>query len=149
MTAAPAPAPVTDTPPPAVTRLVEMVFPDQANHYGTLFGGNALALMGKSAFVTASRHARCPVVMAASERIDFRTPVRVGQLVELTGTVERIGRTSMTVQVRLHAETLGSGARTLAVEGRFHMVAVDETGRPRALPAHAPTSLETTPHEPA
>lgn len=39
-------------------RLCEMVFPEQANHYGTLFGGTALSLMGKAAFVAASRHAR-------------------------------------------------------------------------------------------
>ena len=38
------------------TRFVEMVFPDQANHYGTLFGGHALSLMGKAAFVAATRH---------------------------------------------------------------------------------------------
>ena len=46
-----------DAPPtlhPDETRFVEMVFPEQANHYGTLFGGNALSLMGKAAFVAAS-----------------------------------------------------------------------------------------------
>ncbi|SDE68751.1 acyl-CoA thioesterase [Rhodospira trueperi] len=144
MTAVSAPIPAPDAPPPPpTTRLVEMVFPEQANHYGTLFGGTALALMGKAAFVTASRHARCPVVMASSERIDFRMPVRVGQLVELAGTVERVGRSSLTVLVRLHAETLGSGARALAVEGRFHMVAVDETGRSRPIPAARPAQADT------
>ncbi len=44
------------------TRLMEMVFPGQANHYGTLFGGQALALMDKAAFMVASRYARLPVV---------------------------------------------------------------------------------------
>mgnify|MGYP003449498611 CR=1 FL=1 len=43
---------------PDETRFVEMVFPEQANHYGTLFGGHALSLMGKAAFVSATRHAR-------------------------------------------------------------------------------------------
>ena len=45
-----------------------MVFPDQANHYGTLFGGAALCLMGKAAFVAASRRARRAVVMAGSDK---------------------------------------------------------------------------------
>jgi len=46
-----------DTPQTGETRFVEMVFPEQANHYGTLFGGNALSLMGKAAFVAATRRA--------------------------------------------------------------------------------------------
>lgn len=112
------------------TRFSEMVFPEQANHYGTLFGGTALALMGKAAFIAASRAARHPVVMAASERVDFHVPVKVGELVELVGRVTRTGRTSMSVEVDLFAETLDSGERRLAVHGRFAMVAVDAAGRP-------------------
>ena len=62
------------------TRFVEMVFPDQANHYGTLFGGAALSLMGKAAFVAATRRARRAVVMANSDKVQFHEPVRVGEL---------------------------------------------------------------------
>src|SRR5437899_4705272 len=65
------------------TCIVEMVFPNQTNHYGTLFGGDALRLMDMAAFVTASRHARYPVVTASSKRIDFHVPVRQGQLAEV------------------------------------------------------------------
>ena len=56
------------------TRFVEMVFPEHANHYGTLFGGHALSLMGKAAFVAATRHARCSVVMATSDKVEFHEP---------------------------------------------------------------------------
>lgn len=112
------------------SRFIEMIFPEQANHYGTLFGGTALNLMGKAAVIAASRLARRPVVMAASERVDFRTPVKVGQMLELVGRVERTGRTSMVVVVEAFAETLGSGERCLAIQGRFVMVAVDEVGHP-------------------
>ena len=78
-------------------RLIEMVFPEQTNHYGTLFGGQALALMDKAAFVVASRYARRNVVTASSEKVDFHVPVRQGQLVELHPRVVATGRTSMTV----------------------------------------------------
>ena len=64
--------------PPDETRFAEMVFPEQANHYGALFAGSALALLSKAAFVAASRRARNDVVMARSEATDFHTPVRVG-----------------------------------------------------------------------
>jgi len=115
---------------PLETRIVEMVFPNQANHYGTLFGGDALRLMDMAAFVAASRHARKPVVTASSERIDFHVPVRQGQLAEVVGRVSRTGRTSMTVEVELWAEDLLTGTRELCTKGSFVLVAVDQDGRP-------------------
>lgn len=45
---------------PAPVSMIEIVFPDQTNHYGTLFGGHALRLMNKAAFVAASRHVDAP-----------------------------------------------------------------------------------------
>ena len=115
------------------TRFVEMVFPEHANHYGTLFGGHALSLMGKAAFVAATRRARCAVVMATSDKVEFHEPVRVGELVELTASVERVGRSSMTVAVRVIAERLVSGQRRIAMQGSFEMVAVDKAGRPTSI----------------
>jgi len=111
------------------TRLVEIVFPEQANHYGTLFGGHALNLLGKAAFLAASRHARSDVVMAACTDVRFHVPVRIGQALELTARVTRSGRSSMTVLVEGVAETLASGASQPAIEGRFEMVAVDAHGK--------------------
>lgn len=116
-------------------RLIEMVFPQQTNHYGTLFGGQALALMDKAAFIVASRYARRTVVTASSEKCDFHVPVRQGQLVELTARIVATGRTSMTVEVDLYAEELLSGDRQLGTRGRFVMVALDAHGRPTAIPA--------------
>lgn len=113
---------------------LEMVFPDRTNHYGTLFGGEALALMDKAAFVAASRWARRAVVTASSEKVDFHVPVRAGQLVELRAAVIATGRTSMTVEVELLAEDLLSGDRQLATRGRFVMVALDAHGRATAVP---------------
>lgn len=115
---------------PQETRIVEMVFPNQTNHYGTLFGGDALRLMDMAAFVTASRHARRSVVTASSERIDFHIPVRQGQLAEVVGRVTATGKTSLTVEVELWAEDLLTGKRELCTKGSFVLVAVDEHGRP-------------------
>ncbi|CAA2139638.1 acyl-CoA thioesterase [Hyphomicrobium sp. ghe19] len=120
-------------PDPAETRFVEIVFPEQANHYGTLFGGTALNLMSKAAAIAAARRAGGSVVMARSDRVDFHMPVAVGQLVELVARVERVGRTSMTVKVDVIAETLGKSDGKLAMRGSFEMVAIDEDGRPIAI----------------
>lgn len=115
------------------TRFAEMVFPDQANHYGALFAGAGLALLSKAAFVAASRRARGDVVMARSEAADFHTPVRVGELLDLSARVIRVGRSSLTVEVEGIAETLSTGARRPALSGRFEMVAVDADGRPTPI----------------
>jgi len=115
---------------PDQTRFVEMVSSEHANHYSTLFGGHALSLMGKAAFVTATRHARQSVVMATSDKIEFHEPIHVGELIELVAQVVRVGRSSMTVAVDMIREDLISGRRKSAVRGTFEMVAVNEFGRP-------------------
>jgi acyl-CoA hydrolase len=112
-----------------------MVFPDQTNHYGTLFGGHALQLMDQVAFISASRYCRATVVTACSEKVDFHTPVHAGQIAELVARVIATGRTSMTVEVKLFAEWLRSGERKLCTKGRFVLVAVNDKGRPIAVPA--------------
>lgn len=122
--------PVFEVAVPTEVRLLEMVFPDQTNHYGTLFGGHALALMDKAAFIAASRYSRRTVVTARSEQIDFRSPVRQGQLIELIGRVVATGRSSMTVAVDLYAEDLLSGERQLCTRGHFVMIALDAQHKP-------------------
>ncbi len=111
-------------------RLIEMVFPEQTNHYGTLYGGQALALMDKAAFIAASRYARRTVVTRSSERVDFHVPVKQGQLVELLARVVSTGTTSITVEVKLYSEDLLTGERQLGTQGRFVFVAIGPDGRP-------------------
>ncbi len=115
------------------TRMCEMVFPNQTNHYGTLFGGHALELMDKSAFITASRFTRKAMVTASSEKVDFKTPVKTGHLVELVGRIEKVGRTSVTVSVDMVGENLLTGDRQLCARGKFVLVAVDPDNRPITL----------------
>jgi acyl-CoA hydrolase len=115
---------------PHEARLMEMVFPDHTNHLGTLFGGQALAWMDKAAFIVASRYARRTVVTARSEEVNFRVPVRSGQLVELVASVVKVGRSSMTVDVEMTAEDPLSGDRRVCTTGRFMMIALDSNGSP-------------------
>lgn len=119
--------------PPREVRLWEIVFPDHANHLGTLFGGQALAWMDKAAFLAATRYARRTVVTARSEQVDFHVPVRQGQLVELVARVAEVGRSSMRVDVELHAEDPHAGTRELCTRGRFTMIALAVDGTPVAV----------------
>ncbi|WP_133500467.1 acyl-CoA thioesterase [Cognatilysobacter terrigena] len=115
---------------PREARLWEIVFPDHANHLGTLFGGQALAWMDKAAFIAATRYARRTVVTARSEQVDFHVPVRQGQLVELVARVADVGRSSMRIEVELHTEDPHAGTRHLCTRGHFTMIALDANGRP-------------------
>lgn len=115
--------------------LIDIVFPGQTNHTGTLFGGEALAMMDKAAFVVASRYSRRNVVTARAERTDFSVAIQVGRLVEVEATVVGTGRSSMVVEVELYAEDLLTGDRHLATQGRFVMVALDAHGRSTKVPA--------------
>jgi uncharacterized protein (TIGR00369 family) len=109
-------------------RLAELITPNHTNHRGTLFGGHALGLMDKAGWVAATRCARRTMVTVASDRVEFKVPVRAGELVELVARVTRIGRTSVTVGVDMFAEEVATGERRLATSGSFVFVAVDDEG---------------------
>ena len=118
-----------------LTKLVmyEMVFPSQTNHYGTLFGGEALSLMDKAAFIVASRFTRRNVVTASSEKTDFRHPIKNGHLVEIVAEVTEVGNTSLKVTVDLIGEDLRTGDRVVCTTGKFSMVALDDFGKPASI----------------
>ena len=115
---------------PNELELAELILPQQANHYGTLFGPNALALLGKAAFLVAARTTRQPVVMAAARQVDFLAPVPVGALLCVSARVTRVGRTSMSVQVHARFDTAPGTRAEDVLRGEFEMVTVDEAGRP-------------------
>lgn len=123
-----------ETPDPsdAVT-MVEIVFPDQANSVGRMFGGEAIAYMTKAAFVAASRYCGKLVVLASSERIDFARAIEIGEIVEAQAHVERVGRSSMSIQTKLWSENLLTGERNITATGHLTMVAVDNDHRPAPI----------------
>ena len=123
-----------DAVPPIEARMVEIVFPNHANHLGTLFGGQALAWMDMSAFIAASRYARTTVVTARSEQVDFNLPIHKGDLVEVVARVVKVGRSSMNVDVEVITENLLTGERKLCTRGHFVMIALDPLGRPTQAP---------------
>ena len=115
---------------PIVEKRTEIVFPTDVNHYGTLFGGKAVAMMDVVASIAAMRAAHKPVVTASIDRIDFKEPIRQGNLVETIARVVAIGRTSITVEVELWRVLADSGERVLSTVGKFVMVAIDRDGKP-------------------
>lgn len=113
---------------PAPTTLIDIVFPGDTNHHGTLFGGAGLAYMDRAAFIAATRHGRVPFVTASCERVEFRKPAQVGQIVTFASMPVWAGRRSLTVEVEMAAEPVDGAERVLCTRGIFHMVAVGAEG---------------------
>jgi acyl-CoA hydrolase len=113
----------------------ELMMPHHANNLGHVFGGVMLSMMDKTAAVAAFRHCRLNVVTASIDRVDFREPIHVGDLVVMKASVNFVGRTSMEVGVRVEAEELLSGRRRHTNSCYLTFVAVDRNGRPIEVPA--------------
>jgi acyl-CoA hydrolase len=113
----------------------ELMMPHHANNLGHVFGGVMLSMMDKTAAVAAFRHCRLNVVTASIDRVDFREPIHVGDLVVMKASVNFVGKTSMEVGVRVEAEELLTGRRRHTNSCYLTFVAVDRNGRPIDVPA--------------
>lgn len=133
-----------------LARVVDIVFPGDTNHHGTFFGGTGLAFMNRAAAIAAMRHARADVVTVSCEKTEFAKPGRLGDIVEATGRIARVGRRSLAVEVELTAESPVTGARSRCGGGLFHLVAVGDGFGPNsdrrlpgiAAPLAAPAGMD-------
>lgn len=112
------------------TRIFKTVFPSTTNHYDTLFGGTAMALMDEVAFMAATRFSRKRMVTVSSDRINFNKSIPAGTFIELVARVIHVGNTSMKVQVDIYVEEMYSFVREQAITGSFTFVAIDEHKHP-------------------
>ncbi len=120
--------------------MAQMMIPQDANPAGNVHGGAVVKLIDESAGVVAARHARSNVVTASIDRMEFHTPVFVGDLLTVTAGLNLVGRTSMEIGVRVEAENLITGEVRHAATAYLTYVALDTQGRPRTVP---PLILET------
>ncbi len=128
---------------PAASRVVmtQIVMPSHTNGAGgVLFGGVVMQWIDVCAGVAAMRHAGGPVVTAAIDRLDFLSPIRLGDIVELQAQVNFASATSMEVGCRVETEDPRSGERRYTTKAYLTFVAVDPHMRPRPI---EPLVLET------
>lgn len=111
-----------------------MVLPNDANPLGNILGGRVMHLMDIAAAVAAHRHSNSYVVTASVDHLDFRNPIRVGELIILKSSVNRVFRTSMEVGVKVFSENVLTGERRHTSSAYLTFVAIDRKHRPRAVP---------------
>jgi acyl-CoA hydrolase len=109
-----------------------------ANNGGNVHGGVIMHLCDEVAGIAAVRHSGGRVVTAAMDRMNFRHPVFVGQLVTVKATVNAAWRTSMEVGVRVESENVRSGEVLHTSTAYLTMVALDDEGNPTEVPPLAP-----------
>jgi acyl-CoA thioesterase YciA len=110
-----------------------LMMPRDTNAHGTIFGGIILSYIDQAGAVAAHRAGCRKVVTVAMDQIEFHEPVRVGDLVSFYAEVEKIGRTSITVVVRVHAQCEDLQKSVLVTEARVVYVNVGDDQRPQAI----------------
>ena len=113
---------------------VEVVLPNDANPLGNLLGGRIMYLMDIAAAIAAHRHSNSYVVTASLDYVDFRNPIRVGDLVILKSQVNRVFRTSMEVGLKVFSENVLTGERKHTSSAYVTFVALDANGNPKLVP---------------
>ena len=114
--------------------LVHWMGPTHANSAGFVHGGVIMKLADEVAGLAAVRHSHQRVVTAAADRMTFLLPIHVGELVTLSASVNAAWTSSMEVGVRVLAENALTGEVRHTNTAYLTMVAVDEHGRPTAVP---------------
>jgi acyl-CoA hydrolase len=125
------------------TEMTELVLPNDSNMLGHMLGGRVMHLIDLAAAITAARHAGHVAVTASMDSVDFRHPIRVGQVVRLKAQINWVGHTSMEVEVNVFCDDVVGGTLTKTSTAYLSFVAIDRAGRPVAVP---PLVL-TTPEE--
>jgi acyl-CoA hydrolase len=118
------------------------MMPQHSNNLDHVFGGVILAMMDTASAVSAIRHARSNCVTVSVDRVDFREPIHLGDLVIMKCSVNYVGRTSMEVGVRVEAENLQTGVRRHTNSCYLTFVAIDRNGRPISVPPLLPETEE-------
>lgn len=117
-----------------------LVFPGDTNYHGTMFGGALMQDIDEVSVIAAMRHCGCRVVTASTDSLDFKSPVRMGEAIELEAIVTWTHRTSMELYCTVWAENLEKGERRVTVTAFSTFVAVNEEGKPVPVPEVIPES---------
>ncbi|MCB0282948.1 MAG: acyl-CoA thioesterase [Calditrichae bacterium] len=113
----------------------DIVFPNDANPMGTMFGGKLMAVMDELSGIAAARFCGRPCVTASTEAFIFKHPVQVGDRIETIARVVWVGKTSLVVKVEVFSENpVKNKERRSCTSGHFNMVALDENGKPTHVP---------------
>lgn len=120
----------------------EFALPNDANTLGDMLGGRVMHLVDMAGALAAVRHSRRPVVTASVDHMTFLHPVRIGHLLALRSSVNRVFRTSMEVGVRVTVENVKTGEVRHTASAYLTFVALDDDGQPMAVTPVIPETAD-------
>lgn len=110
--------------------MLEIVLPTDANTLGNILGGKVMHIIDIACAVAALRHCRRPVVTASMDHLDFKHPIKVGELIIVQASVNRVFHSSMECGAKVMSENLMTGTRKHTSSAYLTFVALDESNRP-------------------
>jgi acyl-CoA hydrolase len=122
----------------SLSEIAEFALPIYANPLGNVLGGRIMHLVDLAAATAAIRHSRSAVVTASVDSMSFLHPIKIGQLITLKSSVNRVFRTSMEVGVKVLVEDLHRGIVYHTNSSYVTFVALDEEGKPHPVPPVIP-----------
>ncbi|WP_353920506.1 hotdog domain-containing protein [Devosia sp.] len=111
-----------------------LAMPADTNAAGDVFGGWVMSQMDIAGAIAAVERVKGRVVTVAVEAMTFIAPVKVGDVLCVYTTIERIGRTSITVGLEAWVRRQQLDDRKKVTEGRFVYVSLDDNGQKRVIP---------------
>ena len=130
------------TPSETSVEMREMVMPHHTNPQNTVFGGTVMSWIDIAAAMVSARHCGKPVVTAHIDDIDFIAPIKVGYHVLIQASLNYVGKTSMIVGVKVTSENPYTGEFRTTTKAYLTFVALDDLGRPVAVPALKPETTD-------
>ena len=121
----------TPKPPSDEPAIRVVMMPRDTNADGTIFGGVILSLIDQAAYIEAMRQAFHRYVTVSFKEVQFNKPVYVGDVLSLYSQTNRVGRTSLTLDVRVCARRRSEPDKIVHVtQAEVVFVAVDDAGKP-------------------
>jgi len=114
--------------------IAQVMMPEHSNATGNVHGGYILKLVDQAGAIVAARHTHSNAVTASLDRMDFISPVYIGNLVFAKASCNYVSRTSMEIGVRVEAECLRTGTHTHVGSAYLTFVALDEDDKPTNVP---------------
>jgi acyl-CoA hydrolase len=112
----------------------ELVLPNDTNILGNLLGGTLMHLIDIAGAMVASRHSNSVVATASIDSVDFKRPIKVGEMIILKAKLTCVGRTSMEVLVEVFSEDYLKDKIKFTNKAYLTFVALDKEGKPCEVP---------------
>lgn len=126
----------------SIITMTELVLPNHTNQLGNLLGGQLMHWIDICAALSSSKHAYRVCVTASVDRIDFHYPIKLGDVVTLTASVNRAFNTSMEVGVKVYSENHTKGIRRHTNSAYLTFVALDNDRKPVNVPEIIPETKD-------